>query len=105
MTGLLIVIYIAFVSLGFPDSLFGVSWPVVHVEFGTPESFASLYSILTGICTGGAYGTGFFIQLVYGYVASATTFAITPFVLLALGFGVIGATVITLKALKNKETK
>ncbi len=53
MTALLIVIYIAFVSLGFPDSLFGVSWPVVHVEFGTPESFASLYSIVTGICTGG----------------------------------------------------
>lgn len=53
MTGLLIVIYIAFVSLGFPDSLFGVSWPVVHVEFGTPESFASVYSIITGVCTGG----------------------------------------------------
>lgn len=53
MTALLIVIYIAFVSLGFPDSLFGVSWPVVHVEFGTPESFASVYSVITGICTGG----------------------------------------------------
>ncbi len=53
MTALLIVIYIAFVSLGFPDSLFGVSWPVVHVEFGIPESFASVYSIITGVCTGG----------------------------------------------------
>ena len=53
MTGLLIVIYIVFISLGLPDSLFGVSWPVVHTEFGTPESFASLYSIITGICTGG----------------------------------------------------
>ena len=53
MTALLIVIYIAFVSLGFPDSLFGVSWPVVHIEFGTPENFASVYSIITGICTGG----------------------------------------------------
>lgn len=53
MTGLLIVIYIVFISLGLPDSLFGVSWPVVHTEFGTPESFASLYSIITGVCTGG----------------------------------------------------
>ena len=53
MTGLLIVIYIVFVSLGLPDSLFGVSWPVLHLEFGVPESFASLYSIITGICTGG----------------------------------------------------
>ena len=43
MTALLIVIYIAFVSLGFPDSLFGVTWHVVHVEFGLPESFGSVY--------------------------------------------------------------
>ncbi len=53
MSVLLIVIYIVFISLGLPDSLFGVSWPVVHVEFGTPESFASLYSIIIGVCTGG----------------------------------------------------
>ncbi len=53
MTALLIVIYIVFVSLGLPDSLFGVAWPVVHTDFNVPESFASLYSIITGICTGG----------------------------------------------------
>ena len=53
MTVLLIVIYIAFVSLGFPDSLFGVSWPVVHLEFGMDESFASVYSVITAVCTGG----------------------------------------------------
>lgn len=53
MTSLLIVIYLVFISLGLPDSLFGVSWPVVHTEFGTPESFASFYSIIIGVCTGG----------------------------------------------------
>ncbi len=53
MTALLIVIYIAFVSLGFPDSLFGVTWPVVHVEFGLPESFGSVYSVVTAVSTGG----------------------------------------------------
>ena len=53
MTALLIVIYIVFVSLGLPDSLFGVSWPVVHSEFGLEESFASIYSIITAVCTGG----------------------------------------------------
>ncbi len=53
MSALLIVIYIVFVSLGLPDSLFGVAWPVVHKEFSTPESFASAYSIITGVCTGG----------------------------------------------------
>lgn len=53
MTALLIVIYIVFVSLGLPDSLFGVAWPVVHTDFNMPESFASFYSIITGLCTGG----------------------------------------------------
>ena len=53
MTALLIVIYIAFVSLGFPDSLFGVTWPVVHLEFGLPESFGSVYSVVTAVSTGG----------------------------------------------------
>ncbi|MBE6745830.1 MAG: MFS transporter [Ruminococcaceae bacterium] len=53
MVALLIVIYIVFISLGLPDSLFGVSWPVVHTEFGIAESFASVYSIIVGFCTGG----------------------------------------------------
>ena len=53
MTALLIVIFIAFVSLGFPDSLFGVTWPVVHVEFGLPENFGSVYSVVTAVSTGG----------------------------------------------------
>lgn len=51
---LLIVIYIVFISLGLPDSLFGVAWPVVHLEFGIHQSFASVYGIVTGVCTGGA---------------------------------------------------
>ncbi len=53
MTFVLIVIYIVFISLGLPDSLFGVAWPVVHTEFSISESFASVYSIIIGICTGG----------------------------------------------------
>ena len=53
MTALLIVIYIVFVSLGLPDSLFGAAWPVTHKDFGIDESFASYYGIITGICTGG----------------------------------------------------
>lgn len=53
MTFLLVVIYVVFISLGLPDSLFGVAWPVVHIDFGINENFASFYSIITGICTGG----------------------------------------------------
>ena len=53
MLFILVVIYIVFISLGLPDSLFGVAWPVVHTEFGINENFASFYSIITGVCTGG----------------------------------------------------
>lgn len=42
MTGflLLTVIYIAFISLGLPDALLGVGWPLMHVEFNAPLSMA-----------------------------------------------------------------
>ena len=48
---LLAVIYIVFISLGLPDSVFGVAWPVLHKELGIAESFASVYSIIVGIST------------------------------------------------------
>lgn len=53
MISLLVVIYVVFISLGLPDSMFGAAWPVVHTEFNIPESFASFYGIITGVCSGG----------------------------------------------------
>lgn len=40
-TILLIVIYICFIGLGLPDSLFGTSWPAIYPEFGLPVSYAN----------------------------------------------------------------
>ena len=37
---LLAVIYLAFISLGLPDSLLGSGWPVMQPELGVPVSFA-----------------------------------------------------------------
>ncbi len=54
MVSILAVIYVVFISLGLPDSMFGASWPVIHLDFGVEQSFASIYSIITGVCTGGA---------------------------------------------------
>ena len=51
---------------------------------------------------GGAYGTGFAIQLIFGYAATLISFKITPFVLLALCAGVYIANEVTLKTLKKK---
>lgn len=49
-TILLTVIYIAFIGLGIPDSLFGTAWPAIYREFQLPISFASFVSVT--ICCG-----------------------------------------------------
>lgn len=54
MAAILVVIYVIFISLGLPDSMFGVVWPVLGSDFGLPEGFASVYTTIVGICTGGA---------------------------------------------------
>lgn len=53
MTVILVVIYIAFISLGLPDSLFGSAWPAMHVDLNVAESFGSFYSIIIAVSTGG----------------------------------------------------
>ncbi len=45
-TILLIVIYIAFIGLGVPDSLFGTAWPAIYQEFGLPVSDANFITLL-----------------------------------------------------------
>ncbi len=44
---LLAVIYIAFISLGLPDSMTGSVWPVMHLTFGVPLEAAGLISMVT----------------------------------------------------------
>lgn len=43
---LLALIYIAFISLGLPDSLLGSGWPVMHTELGVPVSFMGIVSMV-----------------------------------------------------------
>ncbi|HJC57724.1 MAG TPA: MFS transporter [Candidatus Eisenbergiella intestinipullorum] len=45
-TLLLLIIYIAFIGLGVPDSLFGAAWPAIYTEFGIPVSRGSLITML-----------------------------------------------------------
>lgn len=45
-TLLLIIIYIAFISLGLPDSMLGAAWPVMQGELGLPLAGAGLVSML-----------------------------------------------------------
>lgn len=43
---LLIVIYLAFISLGLPDSLLGAAWPMMYGEFDVPVSYAGIISMI-----------------------------------------------------------
>lgn len=43
---LLALIYIAFISLGLPDSLLGSGWPVMHIELGVPVSYMGIVSMV-----------------------------------------------------------
>ena len=43
---LLVIIYLAFISLGLPDSLLGSAGPVMHMEFRVPISYAGAVSMM-----------------------------------------------------------
>ena len=48
---LLAVIYMAFISLGLPDSLLGAAWPSMYTEFGVPLSYAGVVSMIIAFGT------------------------------------------------------
>ena len=50
-TLLLVIICIAFIGLGIPDSLFGAVWPAIYPDFGIPVSYAPLVTCLISVGT------------------------------------------------------
>lgn len=86
-TLLLIVIYIAFIGLGIPDSLFGAAWPAIYGELGLPVSFATFFSLTSAICT--FISSLFSSRLInkFGtYSVTAVSTALTAVALLGMSF-------------------
>ena len=48
---LLAIIYLAFISLGLPDSLLGAVWPIMGPDLGAPLSYAGILSVITSVST------------------------------------------------------
>ncbi len=48
---LLSVIYLAFISLGLPDSVLGAAWPTIRVELGVPISYMGIISMIISLGT------------------------------------------------------
>ena len=48
---LLFIIYLAFISLGLPDSLLGSAWPTIYKQFDVPVSYMGFVSMIISFCT------------------------------------------------------
>lgn len=48
---LLAIIYLAFISLGLPDSLLGSAWPTMYKGFNVPVSYAGMVSMIIAVGT------------------------------------------------------
>ena len=84
---LLAVIYLTFISLGLPDSVFGAAWPVIQTDFSVSGSLGSIYTMITGAA--GALAGFFAGRLIarFGtYKVTAVSVALTAAGLIAIGF-------------------
>lgn len=48
---LLLIIYMAFISLGLPDGLLGAAWPAIHLEMGLNVSYMGMVSLIISVGT------------------------------------------------------
>ncbi len=81
-TLLLIAIYIAFIGLGIPDSLFGTAWPAIYEEFGLPISFGSFVTVIT--CIGTVTSSMLSARLIKRFGTRAITLISTALTALAI---------------------
>lgn len=51
VTLLLAFIYMAFISLGLPDSLLGAAWPILHAELSVPISYMGMVTMTVSLST------------------------------------------------------
>lgn len=86
-TILLIVIYLAFIGLGLPDSLFGTAWPAIYPEFDLPFSMGSIVTIIMtcGTITSSLFSSRVIARFGTGKVTAVST-AMTAAALLGFSF-------------------
>ena len=82
---LLAIIYIAFISLGLPDSLLGAAWPVMYGELGVPISYAG---IVTMIIAAGTIVSSLLSDWLMRKVGAGVITAVSVFLTAAALFGV-----------------
>ena len=85
MAFLLVVIYIAFIGLGVPDSLIGSAWPAIHFEMNIPVEAVSILTFIISGCTvlSSMFSAGILNKL---GTARVTTFSTAMTAVALLGF-------------------
>lgn len=73
-TILLVIIYVAFISLGLPDSLLGSAWPSIYEELNVPVSYGGIISMMI---SGGTIVSSFFSGKVIKKLGTGWTTAIS----------------------------
>ena len=84
-TILILIIYLAFISLGLPDSLLGAAWPIMHQDI---EASISFMGILSMIVSGGTIISSLFSNKItdkFG-TAKVTTVSVFLTAIALLGF-------------------
>lgn len=87
-TLLIIIIYIAFISLGLPDSMLGAAWPTIRVELSLPVAGAGLISmIISGGTIVSSMASGKFISKLGTAKLTLISVFMTAIALLGFSFG------------------
>ncbi len=84
VTLLLIIIYIAFISLGLPDSMLGAAWPAIRADLSLPMAGAGLISM---IVSGGTIVSSMFSGKVINRLGTAKVVVISVFMTAMALFG------------------
>jgi len=84
---LLAIIYLAFISLGLPDSLLGVAWPAMRGEFGLPLDAAGIIASVTiGMTVLSSLANGYIIRKIGTAKLTFISCALTGGALLGISF-------------------
>lgn len=88
-TLVLLVIYLAFISLGLPDSLLGSAWPVMYERLRVPVDYAGLISMI--VAAGTVVSSLFSGKVISRFgVPIVTTFSVLLTALALMGFSLFG---------------
>lgn len=86
---LLFVIYLAFISLGLPDSLLGAAWPAMFEDLGVPVDYAGIISMI--VAAGTVISSLFSGKVISRFgIPVVTTVSVLLTALALMGFSVSG---------------